>query len=85
MSIMAIATKEFISRIIESGTDPIRAEGLTIKVDRIRDGEVTLSFNVVDKNGEPLVEIRPSESLTAGETLTIMRLDAVFNITVRPG
>ena len=85
MSIMAIATKEFISRIIESGTDPIRAEGLTIKVDRIRDGEVTLSFNVVDKNGEPLAEIRPSESLTVGETLTIMKLDAVFNVTVRPG
>lgn len=85
MSIMAIATKEFISRIIKSGTDPIRAEGLTIKVDRIRDGEVTLSFNVVDKNGEPLVEIRPSESLTSGETLTIMKLDAVFNVTVRPG
>lgn len=84
MNIMTVATEELISRIIESGTAPTRAEGLAIKVDKIRDGKVTFSFHVVDKDGEPLVEMRPSESLTAGETLMLMRLDAVFNITVSP-
>ena len=84
MNIMTVATEELISRIIESGTVPTRAEGLAIKVDKICDGKVTFSFNVVDKDGKPLVEMRPSESLTAGETLMLMRLDAVFNITISP-
>lgn len=84
MNIMTVATEELISRIIESGTVPTRAEGLAIKVDSIRDGKVTFSFHVVDKDGKPLVEMRPSESMTEGETLMLMRLDAVFNITISP-
>lgn len=32
MSLSAIATKELIQRIIDSGADPIKAEGLMVKV-----------------------------------------------------
>lgn len=81
-SITSIATKDLIHRIIKSGADPIKAEGLMVKVLHIDGSAVTLGFDVVDNLGKWLAEIRSTAALREGESLRIMGLDAVFNITV---
>lgn len=82
MSITAIATKKLIHRIIESGADPIKAQGFMIKILKINRDSVRISFDVVDRDGKTLVELVPTMVMNEGETMRIMELDAVFNINV---
>lgn len=81
-SITAIATEDLIHRIIESGANPIKAEGLMLRIFKIDGDSVTIGFDVVDRDGKALVELRPTLSLSEGSTVRIMGLDAVFNIII---
>jgi hypothetical protein len=78
------ATKELIKRIIESGADPIKADGLMVTVKAIGPKRVMLGFDVVDENGKPLCELTVDHLFSEGETLRIMDLDALFMVTVSP-
>lgn len=82
MSISSLATKELLNRIIGSGADPIEAGGIMVKVLRIQENTVTLGFDIVDKQGKALVELRTATSLQEGDTLSSMDLATTFSITV---
>lgn len=82
MSISSIATKELLNRIISSGANPIEANGIMVKVLRIQENTVTLGFDIVDKQGKALVELRTTTPLQEGDTLSIMGLEAAFSFTV---
>ena len=84
-SILSFATKELIHRIIESGTEPIKAEGLMLRIFKIDGDSVTIGFDVVDRDGKAIVELRPTLSMSEGSTVRVMDLAAVFNITVSSG
>lgn len=79
------ATKELIQRIIESGADPIKAEGLMVRVKEIGPRGVMLGFEVVDENGKPLCALAADRLFSEGETLRVMDLDALFRVTVSAG
>lgn len=82
MGISSIATKELLNQIIGSGTDPIEATGIMVTILQVQENTVKLGFDIVDKQGKPLVELRTSTRLYEGDRLRIMELKAAFSITV---
>ncbi len=81
----AYATKDLLQRIIDSGADPIQAKGIMIRVIEIKQKVCTLGFDVIDENGKAMVSLQHDHIFSAGETLRIMDLDAVFKVCVSAG